>query len=47
MKPHKKTELLTGNLLDHWEYEVNDFGGGNQEYYSKDTEWRVRPVRAF
>ena len=26
-----KTELLKGNLLDHWEYEVNDFGGGNQE----------------
>ena len=24
-----------------------NFGGGNQEYYSKDTEWRVRPVRAF
>jgi beta-glucanase (GH16 family) len=31
MKPHKKTELLKGNLLDHWEYEVNNFGGGNQE----------------
>ena len=31
MKPRKKTELLTGNLLDHWEYEVNNFGGGNQE----------------
>jgi hypothetical protein len=31
MKPHKKTELLKGNLLDHWEFEVNNFGGGNQE----------------
>jgi len=31
MKPQKKTELLKGNLLDHWEYEVNNFGGGNQE----------------
>ena len=31
MKPHKKTELLKGNLLDRWEYEVNNFGGGNQE----------------
>jgi len=31
MKPHEKTELLKGNLLDHWEYEVNNFGGGNQE----------------
>ena len=31
MKPRKNTELLKGNLLDHWEYEVNNFGGGNQE----------------
>lgn len=31
MKPHRKINLLTGNLLDHWEYEVNNFGGGNQE----------------
>ena len=26
-----KTRLLDGNLDDHWEYEVNNFGGGNQE----------------